>query len=34
MNKDFEALFGELNQATDGRVVIENEYLLVVAHKA
>jgi ubiquinone/menaquinone biosynthesis C-methylase UbiE len=34
MNKDFEALFGELNRATDGRVVIENEYLRVVAHKA
>jgi ubiquinone/menaquinone biosynthesis C-methylase UbiE len=34
MNADFDALFKEHNRGTDGRVVIENGYLRVVARKA
>jgi ubiquinone/menaquinone biosynthesis C-methylase UbiE len=34
MNEDMETLFREHNQGTEGQVVIENEYLRVVARKA
>jgi hypothetical protein len=34
MNADFDALFKEHNRGSDGRVVIDNEYLRVVARKA
>lgn len=34
MEKELETLFREHNQGTEGRVVIPNEYLLVVARKA
>jgi SAM-dependent methyltransferase len=32
--EEIEALVGELNEGTQGRLLIRNEYLLVVAHKA
>jgi hypothetical protein len=34
MGEDFEALFWEHNRGTEGTVVIDNEYLQVVARKA
>jgi hypothetical protein len=34
MGEDFDALFREHNRGTDGTVVVDNEYLRVVARKA
>jgi len=32
--RELEVLVGEVNEGTQGRIVIRNEYLLVVARKA
>jgi hypothetical protein len=33
LHKDLEALFGEVNQATDGSVHLEAEYLVAIGRK-